>query len=192
MNNVRSSTALLTNVAVAQYIFFAINNTRIPQSSFFHCKINTTTYDEDGGGCVYLESITTENLIKSSSFVDSSVSSDTDSVDIWYSYCSTDPTQTLQDCRFLRCTGEEGDAGGILVWSNYYNLKVCYSPFCECSNTCGGGVQISLRSHISTIITSCFFSENSADSGEIIHSNTHDLPMETLSTIHSLLLQLHA
>ena len=172
----------------AVYVY-AINKATITESSFVHCKILSASYQEYGGGCIYLELVSDEVLIRLCSFLDSSVPYDGAGVDMWSCSCTTCNTKTFQDCTFIMCKGkaensfpyneliEEG--GGILAWSNRYNVGISNALFSECFNSRGGALQLYVPLEFSSpFITFCLFHENDAseDGRDVFFRNCNTNP----------------
>ena len=141
-----------------------INKVTLTESMFIHCEILSSHYYENGGGCVYLESVTTEVLIKSSSFLDSTVAQDGPGVDMWFCSCTTSNSNTFQECMFIKCKGND-EGGGIMAWRNTYNIGISNTLFCKCFSHIGSAIQMTLLTPITSRISFSFFSDNSANVG---------------------------
>ena len=143
-----------------------IQQVHITESAFLCCNILSSENKDYGGGCIYLECVTHEILILSSSFVESSVPYDGGGIYIYSCSCPTDNSNSIQDCRIINCRGTEDewtDGGGILAWLNDYNVGIQNTLFSRCFNTYGGALYMSAQPPItSPFITFCFFHDNDA------------------------------
>ena len=100
---------------------FPAHCVHVRYSLFQNCMAMDHFYDAGGGG-IFLERVSQEVLIHSTSFVSCKVYSDGGGVNMWYCSCAaTDEysppnSNTFENCKFIVCEGstiEEG--GGILA-----------------------------------------------------------------------------
>ena len=148
---------------------YNINRVNVMQSSFLRCNILSSSHSEHGGGGMYLEYVTDEVIIQSSSFIDSSVPHDSGGVDMWYCSCTSGHTNTFQDCKFIECVGVDNDGGGIMAWETTYNVGIINTLFASCSSYLGGGIRIYIPFVGSCeSIAFCFFDNNSGTWGHDI------------------------
>ena len=143
-----------------------LNKVKIVLSSFLRCNILSAFHHENGGGGVFLEYVSDEVIIHSSSFLDSSVPHDAGGADMWYCNCTTGHTNTFNDCKFIKCIGADSDGGGIMAWLNTYNVGISNTLFAYCSTALGGGIRIYVPLSVPPqFITFCFFDNNSGTWG---------------------------
>ena len=176
-----------------------INKATILESSFLRCRILSSNFHENGGGSVYMHSITTQVLVTLTSFIDSSVPFDGAGVNMWNFKCTLNNYNTFRDCRFIKCTGRANnlisyqecyhEGGGIMAYGNEYNISMTNTLFSECSNQWGGGFEMSVPSSFSSpFIIFCCFYENIADLGNdvLTYPNVSQIPfLQCFTTVVS-------
>ena len=152
---------------------YNINKVNTSHSSFILCRITYRSHVEHGGGSVYLERISDEIIMTTSSFVDSIVPNDGAGVNMWYCSCTTGNTNIFQDCKFIKCCGHDEyhcEGGGIMAWDNDFNVGIINSLFSECLNYHGGGIRMTANSDPPPeLIMFCLFHQNQGTEGEDIN-----------------------
>ena len=143
----------------------------VNSSFFYDCNAPSGVNWDDGGGGIYLISISTEALITSSVFLSCVVQYDGGGVNIWNSHSLNDNTRTLQNCRIIHCYGTDNgnaEGGGFISWDNNYNVGISNTLFSQCSNNIGGAIAMSLSDPLTLLIIFCFFSGNTGNCGNDI------------------------
>ena len=123
------------------------NIVHVQNSLFYDCKVLSGSNGEEGGGGIYLNSISTETLITTSDFIKCVVKYDGGGVNIWSSNSTNGNDKTFQKCRFIKCHGDNeyySEGGGIMAYDNNYYIGITNCLFCECKNCFGGAVRISV------------------------------------------------
>ena len=151
----------------------------VNRSHFYDCNALTSHDGSDGGGGIYLSNISTEALITSTHFISCIVKYDGGGVALWYSYSKLNNNNTMQDCVFLNCSGNNqsvSEGGGSRIFYNNYNVGISNTLFSQCSNYRGGGLEIELPLTVSTpVISFCLFHVNTAvTSGKDIYLQSCD------------------
>ena len=120
-----------TGCGCAIYVY-QIKIVNITASSFLHRTITSASDDEHDGSAIYLEYVSDEMFIHSSTFFDSSVPHDACRVDMWNCGSQLNNQNTFQECRFIECHGIHSKGGLILAWNNNNNVGITNTLFFHC------------------------------------------------------------
>ena len=150
----------------------------VKSTLFQQCEALTTSYENDGGGGMYIWSVSTEVLISSTDVIGCAVRYDGGGVNMWSCYSTRGLSHSFQDCHIIdshgnvNLLGKGNEGGDLMLWGNRYSLVMTEMIIKGCYNYYGGGIQhYYAGTPTSSPVQFSFFNGNSATFGKDAYIN---------------------